>query len=331
MNSNLKDSYLNKKRERVRTTFNDRMNPKNKYFKNPPDFKILSEKHPEFRKYIKKVNENYYTIDWKDSNALKELCRVLLLNDYNIQYWEIPDGYLIPSITGRCNYIHWIHDLLEEDCIQNSELITGIDIGCGANCIYPLLGNKIYKWKYVCSEVNSMSIEIANRIINKNNLTEEINIIHQTNSKYIYKNILSSTSHIYFSMCNPPYFSFEEKKHDNPNTSCEYTSQEVYCEGGEYKFIKKMIKESKIFQNNVIWFTTLVGKKSNLNLLLEYLAKIKEIKRIKDITFYQGKLARWGLAWSYYDKDIKSLTLIKPKQIFESKIRIKHNKNKLIK
>ncbi len=64
-----------------------------------------------------------------------------------------------------------------------------------------------------------------------------------------------------------------------------------------------MIEESKIFKHSVLWFTTLVGKKINLDKLYKELIDDKEINQVKSTTFYQGKLARWGLAWSFYNPD----------------------------
>jgi 23S rRNA A1618 N6-methylase RlmF len=69
-----------------------------------------------------------------------------------------------------------------------------------------------------------------------------------------------------------------------------------------------MIEESKSFKNSVLWFTTLVGKKLNLDKLYKELREDKQIKLVKSTTFYQGKLVRWGLAWSFYGlEEIKSI------------------------
>jgi 23S rRNA (adenine1618-N6)-methyltransferase len=211
---------LNKKRERK--TFNEKMNPKNFYFKNSPDFKILSEEFPAFSKFVFKNSYGNYSINWKNKNAVKELCRTLLKHDFKIDYWDIPEGFLIPSITSRCNYICWIHDLLQESELLNSKIkIKGLDIGTGANIIYPLLGYKIYSWEFKCSDVNPEAIKIAKENIVKNKLQDKILIIHQKEMKNIFKNVIDSNFDrlFHFSMCNPPYFSLEdEMKSDNPNT-----------------------------------------------------------------------------------------------------------------
>jgi 23S rRNA (adenine1618-N6)-methyltransferase len=313
-----------------RTTFNEKINPKNKYFNNPPNFEELANKYSEFKKYVYKNKFGSFSINWKNKEAVKELCKCLLKNDFRLNYWDIPDGFLIPSITSKCNYINWIDDLLDEINIVNKKHINkGLDIGTGANCIYPLLGHQIYGWNFKCSELNQEAIEVAEKIIQNNKLNKNIEIIKQVNEDNIFINIINPDDLFIFTMCNPPYFSKEETKHNNPNTVCEYNDKEVYCKGGEFQFISTMIEESKIYKNKIIWFTTLVGKKINFDKILKVLENIHEIKMIKTTTFYQGKLARWGVAWSYYEKDEKNLELfLHKKEITYSGIRFSHKKNK---
>lgn len=52
------------------------------------------------------------SIDFNSPVATLELTRVLLLNDFGIK-WDLPLGQLVPPLTGRVNYIHWLEDLLE--------------------------------------------------------------------------------------------------------------------------------------------------------------------------------------------------------------------------
>lgn len=41
----------------------------------------------------------------------RQLTKALLHKQYGISWW-VPDGHLIPPVTNRANYIHWLHDLL---------------------------------------------------------------------------------------------------------------------------------------------------------------------------------------------------------------------------
>ena len=73
---------------------------------------------------------------------------------------------------------------------------------------------------------------------------------------------------------------------------------ELWCEGGEKDFIKKMITESFDIKHQCTWFTTLVSNSENLNefsLVLESF-KCKEVRIIK---MHQGKKIAHILAWSF--------------------------------
>jgi hypothetical protein len=73
----------------------------------------------------------------------------------------IPDGQLCPTVTNRANYIHWIEDLLASCPApwhqngEHEEVVCGIDVGTGANCIYPLLGTALHKWHFVATGFSS--------------------------------------------------------------------------------------------------------------------------------------------------------------------------------
>lgn len=138
------------------------MHPRNKYAENAPDFSLLASKYPAFRSFVSygAGANNRPRIDWTDFNATRELTRVLLDHDYGIKWW-IPDGQLCPTVTNRANYIHWIEDLLASCPApwhqngEHEEVVCGIDIGTGANCIYPLLGTALHKWHFVATGFSS--------------------------------------------------------------------------------------------------------------------------------------------------------------------------------
>jgi len=238
----------------------------NIYLNNSPDFKELAKDFPMFAKYVYQNKYGGYSIKWNNKDALKELNRCLLKNDFDIDYWDIPDGFLIPTITSRLNYICWIKSLLDDFLYkENSEeinsnvlslknkklnyqkkflnnldkslkntknifqailkeeqeekiTITGLDIGTGANCIYPLLGYGMYKWHFKASDINTDSIECANKIIAENNLEGLISIEKQNNEKFVFYSVVKPQEIFYFCMSNPPYFDFSEEKSDNPHT-----------------------------------------------------------------------------------------------------------------
>jgi len=75
-------------------------------------------------------------------------------------------------------------------------------------------------------------------------------------------------------------------------------SDELWCEGGEMKFITQMIFESAKYQQQVMWFTTLVSKNEHLKSLTKVLNKV-EPTEIKVIEMKQGQKTSRILAWTF--------------------------------
>eukprot|EP01083_Nonionella_stella_P289112 983932_1 len=131
-----------RKRKRAETksqSNNERMHPRNPYRSNPPNFAALAKKYPEFAKYVSIDKMGSGHIDWKDPYAVREVTRVLLKNDFHLDF-DMPIDRLCPPVTQRLNYILWVEDLLALSP-KSSETVRGIDIGTGASCIFPLLGH----------------------------------------------------------------------------------------------------------------------------------------------------------------------------------------------
>lgn len=51
---------------------NDRMHRDNPFYKNPPDFLLLSQKYPEFRKHVTILpGGKRAVLDWKDPASVR--------------------------------------------------------------------------------------------------------------------------------------------------------------------------------------------------------------------------------------------------------------------
>ncbi|KAL8137150.1 hypothetical protein V2J09_003151 [Rumex salicifolius] len=101
-----------------------------------------------------------------------------------------------------------------------------------------------------------------------------------------------------FCMCNPPFFESMEEAGQNPKTSCGGTREEMVCTGGERAFVSRIIEDSVALRQSFRWYTTMLGKKSNLKLLTSKLRKVG-VTIVKTTEFVQGQTCRWGLAWSF--------------------------------
>ncbi|KAK9165164.1 hypothetical protein Scep_000355 [Stephania cephalantha] len=99
-------------------------------------------------------------------------------------------------------------------------------------------------------------------------------------------------------MCNPPFFESMDEAGTNPKTSCGGTSEEMVCPGGEKAFITRIIEDSVVLKQSFRWFTSMVGRKSNMKPLISKLWAVG-VSVVKTTEFVQGETCRWGLAWSF--------------------------------
>ena len=257
------------------------------------------------------------TIDFANPNAVKALNKAILISDYDIQNWDIPQNYLCPPIPGRADYIHYIADLLAESnngIIPEGEEIVGLDIGIGANCIYPIIGNETYQWSFVGTDIDENAIQNCKKIITENpKLIDAISLQLQVEPRFIFKNIILPEDKFAFTICNPPFHSsqeeatkaslrkvnnLEEKKSSKPVLNFGGQNAELWCTGGEIGFITQMIYESVKYPLQVIWFTTLVSKKDNLRSIYKTLNKVGAVE-IKTIEMEQGQKISRFVAWTF--------------------------------
>ena len=103
------------------------------------DLTELIKIRPELKKHITPNKYGEDSIKFSDPAAVKALNKALLHHYYGVENWDFPDTNLCPPIPGRADYIHYMADLLGD-----KEDINCLDIGVGANCIYPVLGISEY-------------------------------------------------------------------------------------------------------------------------------------------------------------------------------------------
>ncbi len=264
------------------------------------DFKELIRTCPELEKFVFVNRFGNQSIDFANPHAVKALNKAILLLFYNI-VWDIPDGYLCPPIPGRADYIHHVADL-----VNREQSIRILDIGTGANCIYPLLGHKSYGWHFVGTDIDKTAISIAENNIKLNRLEKVIELRLQSDPRSIFKGVIAPNETFDISICNPPFHrsaneaqAGTSRKNRNLKTkglNFGGKNNELWCEGGEPAFIAQMIKESP--NVNCKWFTTLVSKESNLPAIYKTL-KMQQPTQVKTIEMGQGQKKSRIVAWSF--------------------------------
>lgn len=283
--------------------------------RNPYDFDQLISCVPELSHYVFVNAYQTRTINFSIPQAVKLLNKALLQHFYNIKGWDIPDTNLCPPIPGRADYVHYIADLLAEGNgkIPEGTSVKGLDIGVGANLVYPLISHQSYGWQMLGTDINEDSLKNARHILDQNpEVASGIELLHQPDANHIFKNIIGSEDKFTFSMCNPPFHDSKEsmikgnmRKNRNLNKSKNQKSllnfggqqSELWCEGGELRFITNMINESGDYSSQVLWFTCLVSKKDNLPKLTSLLKKVKAEFKIVDMA--QGQKVSRMLAWTF--------------------------------
>ncbi|GHC51455.1 23S rRNA (adenine(1618)-N(6))-methyltransferase RlmF [Ulvibacter litoralis] len=280
------------------------------------NFDALCKTHPALTPFVFVNEYDTQTIDFADSDAVLELNKALLKKHYKVTDWSIPKGYLCPPIPGRADYIHYIADLLAENNV--SKPIKGLDIGVGANCIYPILANRIYGWKMVGADCDEAAIASAKKNVHASEgLEKHIDIRQQHINANIFEGIIAEKEYFHFTICNPPFHTSEEAatkgtlrklknlhkddtlKQIQENLALNFGGQanELWCNGGEALFIKRMIKQSASFKTQVGWFTTLVSKKENLSKIYKQLDKLKATHQT--IKMEQGNKQSRIVAWTF--------------------------------
>ena len=278
------------------------------------DFDKLIQSYPRLKSFVKKNKYGDESIDFSDPKAVLSLNTALLKHFYKIDFWEIPQGYLCPPIPGRADYIHNIADLIRAENSALDTQIKCLDIGVGANCIYPIIGFVEYGWSFVGTDIDPKALESANRIVRENEvLNGKVELRLQKNSGKIFEGIIKNEEYYDVVICNPPFHSsFEEANRGNKRKLTNLNkrkvsksslnfggkSNELWCEGGEKKFISNMIDESKRYAKNCKWFTTLVSKKANLPLVYKKLKSVKP-RQIKTIDMGQGNKISRIVAWKF--------------------------------
>lgn len=297
-----------------------RLHPRNKHV-GRYDFKQLVKSLPALKAHITQNIRHEDTIDFSNPESVKLLNAALLKTHYNVDHWDIPENYLCPPIPGRADYIHYMADVLATSNygeLPNGDKITCLDIGVGANCVYPIIGVSTYGWSFIGSDIDPVSMKSAQAIVDKNTwLKDKVNLKLQAEPKDILYGILDHEEQVDLVVCNPPFHASLEAAQEGtlrklsnlnkknvtiPTLNFGGQGGELWCEGGERRFVGDMIRESKNFRNSCFWFSSIVSKQSNLKAIQEYL-EIAKASEVKTIAMSQGNKASRVVAWTFLTEE----------------------------
>ncbi|KAL7501563.1 hypothetical protein ACHAWT_009757 [Skeletonema menzelii] len=293
-------------------------------FQGSYDINRLTAAHPALHPHIIiQAHSGRQTVNWSNPESVRVLNTALLVADYGIhpQYADLlPMGALFPPVPGRADYVHHMADLLQrsnnDGNIPLGRQVVGVDIGTGASCIYPILATSIYGWRMIASEIDPTSIRSARDIVTANALEELIDVRTQERSSRIFDGVLHQGEVVDFTMCNPPFYTskgaFQAENarklrglSSGMSNNFGGNDNELWCNGGEVSFVKNMIRESELYQDKCLWFTSLVSRKDNLP-KIESIMNIKGKSRRKSgrrhMSIGSGHKSSTIIMWSFLDE-----------------------------
>ena len=201
--------------------------------------------------------------------------------------------------------------------VPRGPAVRVLDIGTGANCIYPILGQREYGWAFLGSELDPAALTVAERNLRANpGLAEAVELRRQPDPRRIFAGLVREKERFALSLCNPPFHGSAAEAQagtrrklaslglPTPGRGAPVRlnfggrAGELWCAGGEVGFISRMIAESALIPEQVLWFTSLVAKAANLPELQRALRRVHALD-VRILPMAQGQKQSRILAWTF--------------------------------
>lgn len=297
------------------------------------DFDVLTKSCPELQPFVAPNRYGDVSIDFTNQTAVVTLNKALLAAYYGVKDWVIPPTFLTPPVPSRADYVHHLADLIAFsgfDLSKDGQAVRVLDIGSGANAIYPLIGHAEYGFSYVGTDIDEEAIDFARQIVSRNGIADDrISFRHQPDEREIFLGgIVRPGEKFVCSMCNPPFHGSEAEakegtmrkwrnlgkknliKRDKggrkePVLNFGGSGRELIYPGGEMKFLLYQIRQSAHFtiRNNVLWFTSLVSKAENLDATYRFLEETPGMVEHLTVEMEHGNKRSRIVAWTYHDAE----------------------------
>ncbi len=285
------------------------------------DLPALIKSCPELEPFVAENRFGDLSVDFADPAAVKALNKALLLHHYGLLHWDIPANYLCPPVPGRADYIHHLADLLAKDNggeIPQGRKVIGLDIGTGANLIYPIVGHCSYGWRFVGTDIDPVAVGSAKLIADSNPaLHKAIKCRQQKNPEDIFTGMIGADELFDFSLCNPPFHASQEAASAGTQRKLKNLGKakkggkkgaqalnfggqkaELWCPGGELAFVSRMAQQSADFADQVCWFSSLVANNDNLPGIYRALKQAGAVE-VETIQMAHGNKISRLVAWSF--------------------------------
>ncbi len=279
------------------------------------DMAALGQSFPALLPLLITTPRGEQSIDFADPVAVKTLNQALLAHHYQLPNWDLPEGYLCPPVPGRLDYLLYLADLLKsshQGKTPKSRQLKLLDVGCGANLIYSLLAARHFGWQVLASDIDQGALQHGAKLLEQHQLVGKIELRQQAKAEDIFDHLLQAGEYIDVTLCNPPFHSSAEeaaagslRKRTNlglASAAAELNfaglSHELWCDGGELKFIQRMMQQSRAVGHQVYWFSSLVSKKEHLAPLQATLQKLG-VTGQQVVEMAQGNKQSRFIAWTF--------------------------------
>ena len=203
--------------------------------------------------------------------------------------------------------------------------MRGLDVGCGANAVYSILGAAAMGWHMTGVDTDATAVAAAHDVLAAEAQLQPLVALHtapftcsgqsaaacspasrgciHADSSTAPLRILSSGAHelepFDFCVCNPPFFEDAAHANQNPATADGGVDAELACAGGEAAFVGRMIDESVQHPHMCHWFSSMLGRKVTFKTLRKRLNGMPNVTSVRSSVLAQGRTHRWVLAWSF--------------------------------
>jgi 23S rRNA (adenine1618-N6)-methyltransferase len=272
------------------------------------DMAALVADLPELERFLTTNPAGEQTVDFSKNSAVVTLNRALLKHHYGIAHWHLPEGSLCPPVPGRADYLYHVRDLLGD----KTEQVRVLDIGTGANLIYPMIGSQAFGWQFVATDADSIAIRNAHKLLTDNPQLAGIDIRMQRKPEQVFTGMIREGEYFDLTLCNPPFYASQKEaeaqarrkwrnlkgRESSVERNFGGQSNELWCEGGELAFLKRLMRDSVHFGKQVGWFTALVSKDENVAPLKRLLRQL-DAAEVKVVPMAQGQKQSRFIAWRF--------------------------------
>lgn len=298
----------------------DQLHPRSRH-RDRYDFAQLVRGSPALAAFVRVNEQAEAALDFADPAAVKALNQALLRHFYGVAHWDIPAGYLCPPIPGRADYVHYLADLLASSnlgIIPKGRAVRVLDIGVGANCIYPIIGHREYGWRFVGADTDAVALRAARQLVAANpGLAGTIDCRPQPDPAHVLVGIINPGEVFDATICNPPFHasaaeaaaSTQRKvanlghtRRPTPLRNFGGQSNELWYPGGEEEFVRRLVAESRQFAHCCYWFTTLISKKMTLPSIYYFLRQAEAVE-VRTVEMAQGQKKSRFVAWTFLSEE----------------------------